>query len=136
VRPPLIYGPGDHGRTYGPSGFCAAAREGSIITLWGDGTELREFLFIDDFCAILHRLTFGEFSGVLNLASGKSHRFVDIIEYLKQQFPNSLNINRRERSKQKVDNAFKPALLRSLLPEGFTFTPLADGIIKTLRTSP
>ena len=48
LRPPLIYGPGDLGRTYGPSGFISSALDKTEITLWGDGTELREFIFIEN----------------------------------------------------------------------------------------
>ncbi|UCD15397.1 MAG: NAD(P)-dependent oxidoreductase, partial [Candidatus Omnitrophota bacterium] len=39
LRPPLIYGPGDMGSTYGPAGFIKAALNNEKITLWGDGLE-------------------------------------------------------------------------------------------------
>lgn len=104
LRPPLAYGPGDQGKTYGPAGFASAAKEGSSITLWGDGKELREFLFIEDLCKIVEHLIDSEFSGVLNVVSGTSMCFADVIDLLRAEFP-SLSVTNRERSKQKADNA-------------------------------
>jgi len=131
LRPPLAYGPGDKGKTYGPSGFSAAAKEGSTITLWGDGTELREFLFIDDLCNIVADLIDSDFEGVLNAVSGTSICFADVINLLREGFPD-LSVSTRERSKQKADNAFDGSKLRSLLGPDFKFTSLTDGLQATL----
>jgi len=134
-RPPLVYGPGDRGRTYGPAGFSAAIRAGETITLWGDGSELREFLYIDDLCQILCHLTLGSFAGAVNIVSGRSYRFADVLAVLREVAPGPIVVNQRERSKKKVDNAFDPALLRSLLPTGFEFTPLAEGVRTTFNAT-
>jgi UDP-glucose 4-epimerase len=133
-RPPLIYGPGDRARTYGPSGFSAAIVDGSPITLWGDGTELREFLYIDDLCKILRHVTLSEFSGVVNIVSGVSHRFIDAVNILQSMSSKHLVVNHKERSKTKVDNAFDPQLVSSILPSGFHFTSLSEGLNKTLES--
>jgi UDP-glucose 4-epimerase len=131
LRPPLAYGPGDMGKTYGPAGFASAAKEGSSITLWGDGKELREFLFIEDLCKIVEYLIHSEFSGVLNAVSGTSNSFADVIDLLRSAFPN-LSVTSRERSKQKADNAFDGSKLRSLLGSDFEFTSLVDGLQATI----
>lgn len=132
LRPPLIYGPGDKGKTYGPAGFAYSVKNESILTLWGDGTELREFLFIEDLCRIMNKLCTIEFSGVINLVSGKSASFVEIIDLLRVRFPN-LNINQRKRSKKKADNCFNGSKLRSILGPDFLFTSLNDGLQETLQ---
>ena len=134
-RPPLVYGPGDRGKTYGPSGFCAAAREKSPITLWGDGSELREFIYLEDLGRMIRHLTLGDFQGSVNLVSGISHSFKDVLSCLEEACPNLLPIQKRERSKKKVDNAFQPKLIRSLLMPEFKFTPLLEGIRKTFQAS-
>ncbi len=131
LRPPLVYGPGDRGKTYGPAGFCAAAREGTPITLWGDGRELREFIYVDDLCAVLESLLGTADEGWVNVVSGKSHDFASILDVLRAQGA-SLQVATRERSKQKVDNAFVPDRLRQLLP-GFAFAPLEEGIRRTWK---
>ena len=131
LRPPLIYGLGDRGKTYGPSGFSAAALADQPITLWGDGTELREFIFIEDLCKIIGRLLASDFSGELNVVSGSRYCFADIISILKRKFP-ELEVNSRPRSREKANNAFNPSRIKSLLPPDFKFTSLEEGISKLL----
>lgn len=131
LRPPLIYGPGDKGRTYGPAGFAAAAVECSPITLWGDGTELREFIYVGDICNIVLRLINVDFSGVLNTVSGTRYCFADITNLLSKKFP-CLQVTSRERSKQKADNAFFPGKIYSVMGNDFLFTTLEEGLDKTL----
>jgi UDP-glucose 4-epimerase len=132
LRPAIIYGRGDKAGTYGPVGFCDAIRKSQPITLWGDGTELRDFVYIDDLCQIVQVLLNHPFVGPVNIVSGERHSFADIIEILR-----SLNLHpevrTRPRTKQKADNAFIPDLIKSLLPENFHFTSLTDGITQMIQ---
>jgi UDP-glucose 4-epimerase len=127
LRPPTIYGPGDRGFPYGPSGFTHAAVTNKQITLWGDGTELREFIYVDDVVEITFQLVFSSFEGVLNLTSGKSYSFVDVLDSLGEHAVRPLDIVSRPRSKQKVDNIFVNDRLTGLFPD-FTFTDLKVGV--------
>lgn len=131
LRPPLIYGPGDQGQTYGPSGFCGAAVAGEPITLWGDGSELREFIFIDNLCQIVEKLLDSDIFTELNVVSGLSYSFADIISVLKQNFP-ELKVHNRPRSKTKANNAFNPQRIKSFLPSNFKFTSLEQGMSKLI----
>lgn len=132
IRPPLVYGPGDTGNTYGPSGFIRAAVHQQPITLWGDGSELREFIFLPDLLAIVCKLTFGPFHGVLNIASGRSYSFRTILDQVAALAPAHLDIHSRPRTKAKVDNAFDNILLRRVFPD-FAFTELSDGLKMTMQ---
>lgn len=132
LRPPLVYGPGDNGKTYGPSGFLAAAVEGTPITVWGDGMEQREFIFVDDLCLLIEELIDSEFEGELNVTSGTSYCFTDIVKILKAEFPN-LEVKSRPRSKQKADNAFDARKIKSLLAPNFQFTSLENGLSRMLN---
>lgn len=132
LRPPLVYGPDDPGRTYGPSGFCASAMEGKPITLWGDGEELREFIYIEDLCRVIEHLIGSDFDGELNVVSGTRYCFADAIRILTERIF-GLEVCSRPRSKQKADNAFDATRIKSLLPAGFSFTPLDAGISKILE---
>lgn len=126
LRPATIYGAGEPGRPYGPMGFLRAARAGETVTLWGDGSELREFLFIDDVCEAVARLLPSSFSGVLNLVSGRSVSFQEVLAAVgRAGVP--VKTESRPRSKAKADHAFDPALLRAALP-GFQFTTLDEGL--------
>lgn len=132
VRPTVIYGPGDR-PCYGPSGFINSAVNGEAITLWGDGTEKREFIFIEDAIKLINNLIFDEYDGVLNVASGKSYAFSEIIDMVSSLTNSNIEINSRERTKNKVDNEFDNSALLKIFPE-FTFTPLKEGIQKTVES--
>ncbi len=132
LRPPLVYGPNDQGRTYGPSGFATAGLEGVPITLWGDGAELREFIYIEDLCRVIEFFADNEFEGELNVVSGISYCFADVVTILKGKLPN-IEVKTRSRSKQKANNAFNAQKIKSLLPINFRFTTLEDGVARILN---
>jgi nucleoside-diphosphate-sugar epimerase len=126
-RPTLVYGLGDKSNAYGPTGFLVAARENRPITLWGDGSELRDFVFVDDVASIILHFLRLDISGVFNLCTGKSRSFIEIVRVLQRDFP-KLDFVSRERSRPKVDQIYSSAKLRSLLPAEFIFTSLEDGL--------
>lgn len=127
VRPALVYGPHEPSYYYGPSGFLRLALSESPITLWGDGEELREFLFIDDVVALTTRLTFGDAAGVLNIASGISYTYAQALATVSKLTGRQPAVTSRPRSKEKVDHRFDPSRLRQACP-GFTFTSMEEGL--------
>ena len=130
IRPPVIYGPGDR-PCYGPSGFCSAAKQKQPITLWGDGTELREFIYIDDMVKIVSSLLECDYDGPLNIAQGKSITFAEIIQAI-EKHKGKLQVHTRERTKKKVDNAFDNRQFNKLFPR-FQFTPIDKGVMQLLE---
>ncbi|HEY3327336.1 MAG TPA: NAD(P)-dependent oxidoreductase [Novimethylophilus sp.] len=130
LRAPLIYGTGDKSRGYGPTGFVwNALYSNGDITLWGGGEELREFVFIDDAARIACELALHGYAGVVNIATGTSHSFREILDCLAQHAP--LAVTSKPRSKPRVDQAYRNRLLRELLP-GAAFTSLHEGIARLL----
>jgi UDP-glucose 4-epimerase len=127
LRPALVYGPHEPAYYYGPSGFLRNALTNAPITLWGDGQELREFLFIDDVVALTTRLTFGDATGVLNIASGTSYTYAQALAEIAQLTGREPLTQLRPRSKAKVDHRFDAGALRQASP-GFAFTPLAGAL--------
>jgi UDP-glucose 4-epimerase len=127
LRPALVYGPREPGYYYGPSGFLQKALAGTPITLWGDGTELREFLFVDDVVALTTRLLFGGATGVLNVVSGTSYTYVQALDTIAEAIGRRPDVSARPRSKDKVDHRFDPSRLLQACP-GFTFTPMAQAL--------
>lgn len=132
LRPPLIYGAEDQSRGYGPTGFAYAAIDGSPITVWGDGEEKRQFVYIDDLTSIIVKLIGSDFSGVLNVVNNDSETFAKAIKIISEISDLPVQIMTRKRSKESIDNMFCNQLLRELLPE-MAFTSLADGIAKTMQ---
>jgi UDP-glucose 4-epimerase len=127
LRPALVYGPHEPSYYYGPSGFLGRALEQSPITLWGDGEELREFLFVDDVVALVTRLMFGDASGVLNVVSGTSYTYAQALAAVAALTGRAPALTSRPRTKDKVDHRFDSARLMQVCP-GFSFTPMEEGL--------
>lgn len=135
LRPALVYGPNESGTFYGPSGFLKSVRDGKAITLWGDGTERREFVFIDDLVNAVHALALSNASGVVNVVTGNSRTFTDALTIVNRLLGTTAEVTSRARSKAKVDHGFDNSRLRDLLPSDFAFTSLEDGLRQTLAAS-
>ena len=131
LRPPLIYGPNDLGSTYGPAGFIKAALNREKITLWGDGSELREFILVEDIVRVVDLLVFSSNPGIVNVSSGKSSSFKDIVDIIFDLSNTKGEINFRPRTKNKVDNQFFNGKFVELFDK-FEFTSLCQGIKKTI----
>ena len=127
LRPPTVYGPGDSGGTYGPVGFLAKAKTDRALTLWGDGSELRDFVYIDDLLQVVQELALNRFSGTLNIATGKSTSFKSMLEHIETLLGEQIAISTRPRSKDKVDNAFITDKLKKACPNS-SFIEVAEGI--------
>ena len=132
LRPPLIYGPGDTSKSYGPAGFVHAALRGEPITLWGDGEEKREFIYVGDVVELTTGLLFNNFEGRLNIASGRQSTFREAADVAARYSPGRIGITSRPRSKTKVDHGFRNIRLARLFPD-FKFHSLEDGMRRTLE---
>jgi len=58
------------GREKAPAAMCrkvAEARDGDVIEVWGDGTAIRNFTYVDDMVEGIYRLTQSEIEGAVNL---------------------------------------------------------------------
>lgn len=128
LRPPAIYGPGDRSTGYDPAGFMKKAISGETITLWGDGTELRAFVFLNDLIEIMTNLIPDTYDGILNVADETSHTFRDIIETLEFILDQPVNWETRERTKAKVDHKFQNKAKHHLLSQ-WQYTSLENGLL-------
>jgi UDP-glucose 4-epimerase len=130
ARMPLVYGPRESQNIYGPSGFTNSALIQEPQLLWGDGTEKRNFLFVDDLVDVLFFISQTKFSGIINIANSKSNSFQDIINSLAQKKLN-LKLDFRPRTKEKVDQGYDISILKNLYP---SFKPhsLQEGLDKLL----
>lgn len=133
LRPPTLYGPGEPILTYSPSGFINRVYRELPITLWGDGSERREFVYVDDVAEVISELLQNDFSGVLNVVSGESYTFSGALNLIEAALGRKIPYAIRERSKDKVDNGFDNRLMRKTLPK-FKFTNLRDGVRKTIES--
>ena len=56
LRPPLVYGCNDQSLGYGPTLFAHNSIKKEIINIWGDGSEKREFVFVDDLAYLCKKI--------------------------------------------------------------------------------
>lgn len=132
LRPCKIYGPGDFASTYGPSYFIQSILRSGEVRLFGDGSELRDHVFLPDLVEILIRIAQGNHQGVFNVATGQSHSSVQILECLQGITNSAFAIGHQDRSRPKIDQRILPAkLLESL--SGFQFTNLEEGLQETWK---
>lgn len=101
VRPSNVYGPGQQ-LHYGQGviGIMASrALRGERLEVWGEGTDHRDFLYVDDLVrAILRLLDYNGSVRVFNVSSGVGHSVLDVIEALKtsiQPFPEVVHTPKR-----------------------------------------
>ena len=129
LRMPRIYGPGDDSSNYGPTMFADIAVKDGIITIWGNGTEYREFIYIDDLVDIASRLAFSSFEGILNVASGTSYSFREVLRSIEKICERKLKVKYRRRTKPQIDQMFRNGALLERVND-VSFTQLNKGLSK------
>lgn len=88
VRPSNVYGPGQRLHFgQGVIGIMAnRALRGEVLEVWGEGTDQRDYLFIDDLVDAIQRLlSYGGPFRVFNISSGVGYSVLDVIEVLRKQ---------------------------------------------------
>jgi GDP-L-fucose synthase len=63
------------------SKFHRGATTGTPVTVWGTGSDRRDFLYADDAAAAMIQVA-QDYSGAINLASGESHTISDAVKLL------------------------------------------------------
>ena len=87
----IIYGPlgtFDGGREKAPAAMCrkvieAKLKNNSVIDVWGDGTQTRSFLYIDDCVDAVLKLFNSDFSDPINIGSDEKvsiNQLIKIVE--------------------------------------------------------
>lgn len=132
LRPPFIYGKGDQ-TEYSPVGFLNAIKEGREIVIWGDGSENREFIFAPDLARIVAHLIVEPINSILNVASGKSQTFKDVISTASKVLEIKARVKSKKRTKIKSDQIFNPSYFNRLFKD-FVFTPLDKGLVEIRGT--
>jgi UDP-glucose 4-epimerase len=80
VRPFNTFGPGQRADSYGGviAKFIAAAEVGKPLTIYGDGRQSRDYTYVEDTVNGIIMAAEGRFPPIVNLATGRTHRIIDI----------------------------------------------------------
>jgi nucleoside-diphosphate-sugar epimerase len=89
VRPANLYGPHDKYDLdkchVTPASIIKIATRLNPIPVWGDGTEIRDLLYVEDFCEALQLIMEKEDAHeIYNVGSNKGYSVNEVIEYLKE----------------------------------------------------
>jgi len=130
LRPTLIYGASDPHNGYGPNRFRRLAVEGSAITLFGEGEELRDHVLVDDVARLLVLVLSHRSTGILNAASGTVTSFRRLAELAVAQAGTAVEIRGTKRTGPMPHAGYRPFDTKACLqafPE-FRPTPIEEGM--------
>ncbi len=87
LRPSNPYGKFQH--IHGKQGFIAVALgsllENRPLTIWGDGSAVRDYIFIEDLCeAVMLLIETDSWNAVYNIGSGEGHSINEVLEGIRQ----------------------------------------------------
>jgi nucleoside-diphosphate-sugar epimerase len=131
VRPSAIYGAGDTHDSYGPNRFLRTARTEGKITLFGQGEEARDHVYIDDVAQIILECLLRGSTGVINAVSGTALTFHEVARKIVAAIGRAVAIETTARRVSIVHKRFDPAALFQAFP-GFVTTSLDAGIRRSL----
>lgn len=130
LRPTLIYGAGDPHNGYGPNRFLRLAADGRNITLFGEGEERRDHVWIDDVAELIHRMVLHRSRGILNAATGTVTSFREVAGMAAALFDTPTQIGGSPRNGPMPHNGYRPfdpAATTAAFPD-FRYMPLAEGL--------
>jgi nucleoside-diphosphate-sugar epimerase len=131
IRPCAIYGAEDTHNSYGPNRFMRTAHWNGKITLFGEGEEQRDHIYIDDFTQLIQLCLRRRGSGVLNAATGKALSFYEVACKIKAAIGQPVAIETAPRAVPIVHRRFDTASLERAFPD-FELTPFETGVRKCL----
>jgi UDP-glucose 4-epimerase len=131
LRPTLVYGAGDTHNSYGPNRFRRMARDGKI-TLFGEGEETRDHIFVEDVAALIGLVVVHRSAGTLNLATGNSIAYGDLARRVAALAASKVDVAGTPRQNPITHRSFDVTALHRAFPQ-FRFTSLEDGLAAAQR---
>ncbi|HAT50326.1 MAG: NAD-dependent epimerase/dehydratase family protein [Nitrospirae bacterium] len=132
LRPSLLYGAADPHNGYGPNRFMRQAAVGETITLFGEGEEQRDHVWIRDVADIVCRVAEHRSQGILNIATGQSWSFRAIAEHVVSLFEKPTAIQGTPRQNPVTHRHYDITACLKAFPD-FHYTSLKDGLAHTHR---
>lgn len=132
-----VYGPGqDTSKGLGLiNSIIEKGIKGEVIRIYGDGSNMRNYVFVDDVSELMTRSLVDNInkSDTLNLCSDESLSIKDILEIVEEVMEEQLKIEFVSERKSDVDRILlSNKKIKSSAPE-YKFTPLKEAIVKTYK---
>ena len=128
LRMSNVYGPrqNPHGEAGVIAIFCAAAAEGRAVTIFGDGTQTRDFVYVEDVVQGFAAAGRSDEQGAINLSTGVETSLLELAGALGLEAETGSG-----RLGEIARSSLDPGAARARL--GWTAgTPLTEGLRRTL----
>jgi nucleoside-diphosphate-sugar epimerase len=132
LRPSLLYGARDPHNGYGPNRFRRQAEKGETITLFGEGEERRDHVYVEDVAKLAALVVLHRSRGALNVATGISVSFREIAEAIAALAQKPVPIRGTPRQNPISHRHFDITECLKAFPQ-FRYTPLRDGLARAAR---
>ena len=137
LRPSNPFGHGQN--LYGKQGLVAVAigklLKNEIIEVWGDGSSVRDYIYVDDLARIFAKLIERNVHNTtLNIGSGRGYSINDVLAFLKIVSGSELKIVYRNPRPVDVSNmVLNTTRLKEVI--SYEITPFMDGVRKFYEES-
>ncbi|MBS3905151.1 MAG: NAD(P)-dependent oxidoreductase [Simkania sp.] len=131
LRSTLIYGLEDTHNSYGPNRMRRMALKEGKISLFGNGEEYRDHIFIDDLITLIVLTLLHRSVGILNLVTGQSITYLELAKKIAALFNQQVEVLYTERSNPITHRHFDASAIYKTFPS-FCFTPI-DNNLKTIH---
>ena len=132
LRPSNSFGHGQN--LYGKQGLVAVAigklLKNETIKVWGDGSAVRDYIYVDDLANIFVKLIEGDvYNKTLNIGSGRGYSVNDVLAFLKIVSGKELKIVYQNPRPVDVSNmVLDTTRLKEVI--NYELTPFMDGVRK------
>lgn len=130
LRPTLIYGVNDPHNGYGPNRFIRLAKAGEAMTLFGQGEERRDHVWVEDVARVVVLSLLHRSIGTLNVASGQVWSFREIASMVANMAERPVAIKGSKRVGEMPHGGYRPfdvAATQRAFPE-FQYRQLPEGL--------
>lgn len=127
LRVTMVYGADDTHNSYGPNRFWRMTKKNGTITLFGNGEETRDHIYIQDVAKLAALCILHKSVGTLNLATGTSLSFKQVAKTVATLFYPLAKVLGTPRGNPITHRSYDTTRLIMAYP-GFKFTPLNEGI--------
>lgn len=132
LRPSLLFGAADTHNGYGPNRFLRLAIKGERITLFGEGEEKRDHIYIKDVSKLIGLALAHRSAGTLNCATGVSTSFRDVATAAVGLSKTPVSVEGTPRQNPITHRHFDITETLKAFPQ-FSYTPLAAALAESHR---
>ena len=125
-----VYGNGDAHNGYGPNRFARMAAGTGRITLFGEGEETRDHIYVKDVARIIALVAAHRSTGLVNVVTGKAVSFMEAAQAVGRVM--NVRVEGTPRKNAITHKPFDNAELLKAFPT-FAFTPLERGVEEAWR---